>query len=270
MGKLTHAVILCGGYGTRFLPMTKVLPKELFPLVDRPALDYLIKEAVDSGITNITIVINKRKTLIKDYFEQDLDYENFVKGKPQFLKLLDTKPKGVKINFVEQTQQLGSGDAVKCAKQYVKNNDFCLMYGDDLVIAKTPLLKQMIQVYDKYGKSVNAVFKCSRKEITKYGVVDQIKKEGRVVHSTKICEKPKSAKVAPSRFASVGRYIITKDVWKQLDKIEPAPNGEYQLTDALNNLNGFMAYQYEGKRFDLGYKPDLVRANVYLSKHKQF
>lgn len=270
MGKLTHAVILCGGYGTRFLPMTKVLPKELFPLVDRPALNYLIKEAVDSGITNITIVINKRKTLIKDYFERDLDYENFVKGKPQFLKLLDTKPSGIKINFVEQEKQLGSADAIKYAKPYVKNNDFCVMYGDDLVIAKTPLLKQMIQVYEKYNRSVNAVFKCSSKEITKYGVVDQIKKEDNVIHSTKICEKPKSAKLAPSKYASIGRYILTKDIWKLLAEIEPAANGEYQLTDAINAQNGFMAYKYEGKRFDLGYKPDLVRANVYISKHKQF
>lgn len=263
MLKITKGVILCGGYGTRFLPITKVLPKEMFPIINKPALYYNIKELIDSGIKEILIVINKRKKIIKDYFKRDRDYENFVKDKKHYLDMLKKKPNGIKIKFVEQAQQLGSLDALKYAKEFVKDEPFCLMYGDDLIYSKIPVTKQLINIYKKYNQITLGAMLC-KQNIEKYGVIKYNKNISNTYFSQQIIEKPFKEN-APSNLALIGRFVFDSRIFQYIDNIK-ITNNEYLLTDAINMLDNFISYKFSGKRFDLGSYKGLIDANNFYYK----
>jgi len=251
-------MILAGGYGTRFLPASKTIPKEMFPLIDKPAIDFIVEEMVESGIKDILIVSSRRKKNLEDYFDREIELEESLRGTDKYDKLMTAaqKDKDVKIHFIRQQEMRGTGHAVLLGKGYL-DGPFVLAFPDDLVLGTVPLSQQLINVYESTGKSVLAVKGFPNEDLSRYGVIipSEEKQKDNIIPVKGIVEKPQAG-TEPSHFASIGRYLLTSDVFPLLEEgIKNIETKEFFLTDALNLLgesNKLVACDFEGKRYDTG------------------
>lgn len=264
--KITKAVIPAAGLGTRFLPATKAVPKEMLPIVDTPTLQYIIEEAVNSGIEDILIITGRGKRAIEDHFDKSYELENELhrSGKTEYIEQMEKISSLANIHYVRQKQALGLGHAVHCAKSFVGNSPFAVLLGDDVVYSKTPCLKQMIDVYDKYSCSVLGVQQVPEDDVSKYGIIKADPISNRVYKVNGMVEKPKKED-APSNIAVLGRYIITPEIFRCIEDTKPGAGGEIQLTDALlklSEIQSVYAYDFIGTRYDVGNKMGFLKATV--------
>ncbi|WP_028828674.1 UTP--glucose-1-phosphate uridylyltransferase GalU [Proteocatella sphenisci] len=271
--KITKAVIPAAGLGTRFLPATKAQPKEMLPIVDKPTIQYIIEEAVKSGITDILIITGRNKRAIEDHFDRsiELELELESKGKLDVLQEVRAISDMVNIQYVRQHMPKGLGHAILCAKSFVGNEPFAVLLGDDIVDSEKPCLSQLMEVYDKYSSSVLGVQKVSESEVNKYGIVDGDQIEDRIYQVKNLVEKPPVDK-APSNIAILGRYIISPAIFEILKNTQPGAGGEIQLTDALRELaskDQVLAYEFEGRRYDVGDKLGFLEATVEFAFKKE-
>ena len=266
------AIIPAAGLGTRFLPATKSQPKEMLPIVDKPTLQYIIEEAIESGIEEILIVTGRSKKSIEDHFDRsvELELELEQKGKKEMLKMVQDISNMVNIHYIRQKEPKGLGHAIHCAKSFIGNEPFAVLLGDDIVDAKTPCLKQLINAYDEYKTSVLGVQKVAVEDTDKYGILDVKHIEDRVYKVKDMVEKP-NVEDAPSNIAILGRYIITPEIFEILENQAPGKGGEVQLTDALKTLSkkeAMYAYEFEGRRYDVGDKLGFLEATVDFALKK--
>ncbi|MGE7605371.1 UTP--glucose-1-phosphate uridylyltransferase GalU [Peribacillus frigoritolerans] len=265
MKKVRKAIIPAAGLGTRFLPATKAMPKEMLPIVDKPTIQYIIEEAVASGIEDIIIVTGKGKRAIEDHFDNAFELENNLMEKNKFELLEKVQaPSKVDIHYIRQKEPKGLGHAVWCARKFIGNEPFSVLLGDDIVQAETPCLKQLINEYDKTLSSVIGVQTVPEEETHRYGIVDPSNQNGRRYEVTNFVEKPAKG-TAPSNLAIMGRYIFTPEIFMFLEKQELGAGGEIQLTDAIQKLNEIQrvfAYDFEGKRFDVGEKLGFIQTTI--------
>ncbi len=275
MKNITKAVIPCGGMGTRFLPITKAVPKEILPVIDTPVLAYIVNEAIDSGITDIMIVLGRGKEAIKQYFSPSPELEKTLEqaGKLEFAEIVRKTYSRANIVFAYQEKPLGSGDAVMKAKEFTGNESFALAWGDDLIYSEKPVMSQLIAAHAQTGKSILGVQTVNTDDIVKYGVAAVGKSLGRDYECTAIVEKPPLDKL-PSRLAALGRYVLNPDVYDEIACLKPAKGGEIQFTDALNALCGkgeVCAYDFEGRRYDMGDKFGAIQATLeYGLRSKEY
>ena len=263
--KVRIAVIPAAGLGTRFLPATKAQPKEMLPIVDKPCIQYIIEEAIDSGIEDILIITGRNKRAIEDHFDRAVELEMMLKaqGKYELLGLVQELSR-VTIHYVRQKEPKGLGHAVLCAKHFVGDEPFAVLLGDDIMDAEVPVLKQLMDVYEDCGGSVLGVQEVPREKVSSYGVVKPVPVKERLWRAEDLIEKPPVAE-APSRLAVLGRYIITPEIFEILEKTAPGRGGEIQLTDALKKLSErepVYAYEFEGRRYDSGDKQGFLEATV--------
>ncbi|WP_418567270.1 UTP--glucose-1-phosphate uridylyltransferase GalU [Peptacetobacter sp.] len=264
--KVRKAVIPAAGLGTRFLPATKAQPKEMLPIVDKPTLQYIIEEAVASGIEEILIITGRNKKSIEDHFDKsvelELELEN--KGKTELLEIVQNISNMINIHYIRQKEPRGLGDAIYCARHFIGDEPFAVMLGDDIVDNKVPCLKQLMDAYDEYRTTILGVQKVAKEDTNKYGIIDAKFIEDRVYKVKDLVEKPNSDK-APSNIAILGRYIITPEIFDILSDLPPGKGDEIQLTDALKELSkkeAMYAYDFEGRRYDVGDKLGFLEATV--------
>ena len=260
------AIIPAAGLGTRFLPATKAQAKEMLPIVDKPTLQYIIEEAIESGIEEILIVTGRNKKSIEDHFDRsvELELELEQKGKTAMLEMVQDISNMVNIHYIRQKEPKGLGHAIHCAKSFIGNEPFAVLLGDDIVDASTPCLKQMIDAYDEYKTTVLGVQEVAKENVDKYGILDVKHIEDRVYKVKDMVEKP-AVEEAPSNIAILGRYIITPEIFNILENQAPGKGGEIQLTDALQTLatkEAIYAYNFEGRRYDVGDKLGFLEATV--------
>lgn len=268
MKKITKAVIPAAGLGTRMLPIARTVPKEVLPIVDRPVIEYLVREAVDSGITDILIITNRGKGAIEDYFDFSPEYEAalLAKGKEDVYNEIRELPQRVNIQFIRQKQAKGLGHAVNCARAFIGDEPFVVLYGDDVIMGEVPVCRQLIDTYEKYGKAVAGVKAVSNELIVKYcslGVMPLDEKAGEYDIYDMI-EKP-SLEQKMSNFSILGRVLLTPDIFDILDNTPPGAGNEIQLTDAMGTLSrtkGMTALDFKGKRYDMGSKLGFLTANI--------
>ena len=265
MQKIRKAIIPAAGLGTRFLPATKAQPKEMLPIVDKPAIQFIIEEAIVSGIEEILIITGRNKRSIEDHFDRSLELEMQLKaqGKYDQLKMIE-EISDVTIHFIRQKEALGLGHAVLCAKQFVGYEPFAVMLGDDLVDAEVPCLSQLIDVYNDLGGSVLGVQEVPAETVSNYGIVTPRAVKPNIWQAIDLIEKP-DATEAPSRLAVLGRYILDPEIFSILEKTKPGRGGEIQLTDAIRVLAGqqaVYAYNFFGRRYDIGDKEGFLEATV--------
>lgn len=266
MATIKKAIIPAAGLGTRFLPATKAQPKEMLPIVDKPTIQYIVEEAVASGIEDIIIVTGRTKKAIEDHFDKSVELEMELEKKQnkELLEVARSVSQIANIYYIRQKEPKGLGHAVLTAKTFIGNEPFAVLLGDDVIDSERPALKQMIEIYDKYQSSILGVQTVERKDVNKYGIVDGIQLENRVYEVKDMVEKP-SIDVAPSNVAVLGRYIITPQIFDFLEKQEIGAGGEIQLTDALNKLakvEKMYAYDFIGRRYDVGNKMGFLQATV--------
>ena len=272
--KIKKAVIPAAGLGTRFLPVTKAQPKEMLPIVDKPTIQYIIEEAVASGIKEILIITGRNKNCIEDHFDKsvELELELEKSGKQEMLKLVREISDMVDIHYIRQKEPRGLGHAISCAKTFVGNEPFAVLLGDDLVYnEEKPCLKQLIDCYNEYNTSILGVQTVDAKDVDKYGIIKGIHIEGRVHKVRGLVEKP-AVEEAPSNIAILGRYIITPQIFKILEETKPGRGGEIQLTDALSKLineEAIYAYEFEGTRYDVGDKLGFLKATVEYALRRE-
>lgn len=271
MNGLRTCVFPCAGFGTRFFPATKVIPKEMLPLVDKPILQYGIEEARDSGLDKLVIVTSKGKDTILDHFDRTAELERSLRerGKNDLLAEVDNVSRMVDLISVRQKEALGLGHAVLTARDAVGNEPFAVLLPDDVILADEPCLLQMRHVFEETGRPVVALMEVSQQETSRYGIVAGELVSDRRFHVRDMVEKPKVN--PPSRYAIIGRYILPPDVFGILEKTERGAGGEIQLTDALRELvrtGDFYGYVFEGRRYDAGEKLGYLKATVdYALKH---
>ena len=266
------AIIPAAGLGTRFLPATKAQAKEMLPIVDKPTLQYIIEEAIESGIEEILIVTGRNKKSIEDHFDRsvELELELEQKGKTAMLEMVQDISNMVNIHYIRQKDPKGLGHAIHCAKSFIGDEPFAVLLGDDIVDASTPCLKQMIDAYDEYKTTVLGVQEVAKENVDKYGILDVKHIEDRVYKVKDMVEKP-AVEEAPSNIAILGRYIITPAIFDILENQEPGKGGEIQLTDALKTLashEAIYAYDFEGRRYDVGDKLGFLEATVDFALKK--
>ncbi len=265
--KVRKAVIPAAGLGTRFLPATKAMPKEMLPIVDKPTIQYIIEEAIASEIKEILIVTGKCKRAIEDHFDRSiaLELELEKKDKHELLEMVRNLSEMVDIHYIRQKDPKGLGHAIYCARTFVGNEPFAVLLGDDIVHNdEKPCLKQMLESYDHYQTSILGVQEVAFQEVSKYGIIEGEKVADRVYKISGLVEKP-SIEEAPSNVAILGRYIINPGIFEILEHTEPGKGGEIQLTDALKELahqEDIYAYNFEGKRYDVGNKQGFLEATV--------
>lgn len=264
--KITKAVIPAAGLGTRFLPATKAQAKEMLPIVDKPTIQYIVEEAVASGITDIIIVTGRNKKPIEDHFDRSIELEMELEkaGKTEMLDLVRNISEMANIYYVRQKEAKGLGHAILTAHNFIGDEPFAVMLGDNIVEAKTPCLAQMIEVYNAYRTSIIGVQQVEQSEVSKYGIVDGMKIDERIYKVSDLVEKPTMEK-APSNIAIFGRYILTPDIFDYLKDQTAGAGGEIQLTDALRRQSkhcAMYAYDYIGKSYDVGSKIGFLQANI--------
>ena len=264
--KVRKAVITAAGWGTRFLPATKSLPKEMLPLVDKPVIQYVVEEAVSSGIEQIIIITAQGKHAIENHFDRSFELEHVLREKPDEKRLREVQRVSnmADICYIRQKEQLGLGHAVSMAKDLVGNEPFALFLPDDLIAAEVPAMKQMIEVFERYDGSVIAVEPVPPEKTSSYGIIDPEKLEDRVYAVKGLIEKP-SPEDAPSNLGIVGRYILTPEVFDMIGRVRPGAIGEIQLTDALHLLREgqqIYAYEFDGVRHDTGEPLGFLRACI--------
>jgi len=275
MQKITKAILPVAGFGTRFLPVTKALPKEMLPIVDKPVIQYLVEEAVKAGIKEIIFVTGRGKRSIEDHFDDsfELEYNLVEKHKHDLLKEIYNISRLAKFAYVRQPKPLGDGHAISCARHLVGNDPCAILFGDDIIDSKVPCIKQLMDVYDKYGDPVVALEKVPKAEVFRYGVVKAVKIESKTYQLQDVVEKPK-VEEAPSNLTIIGKYIITKEVFDALEKVIPGKDGEIRLADALKGVlmknKPIYGLEFTGERYDCGTKIGLLKANVdFALKHKE-
>lgn len=268
MKKITKAIIPAAGLGTRMLPISHAVPKEMLPIVDLPAVYYLVEEAVKSGITDILIITNRDKDAMEDFFDLSIEYGNALtlKGKTEEAKRLYDIANMANVYFLRQKETKGLGHAVGRARSFVGDEPFVVLYGDDIIFSKTPVCRQLMDVYERYGKSVVGVKPVPYEDIRKYCSlkVDPIEGEAGVTYCTDMIEKPKPGEEF-SNLSILGRVLLTPDIFDVIDALEPGAGGEYQLTDAMAKQarnDGVYALEFEGDRFDMGSKLGFLKANL--------
>ncbi len=264
--KIRKAVIPAAGLGTRFLPATKSVPKEMLPIVDKPTIQYIVEEAVASGIEEILIITGRNKKAIEDHFDRMVELEvNLAKdGKEELLSLVSESTYMANIYYVRQREPKGLGHAISCAKTFVGDEPFAVMLGDDIVDSETPCLKQLIDAYDKYNCSILGVQEVKEENVNKYGIVKGDRVNEKEYKVEDLIEKPK-VEEAPSRVAILGRYIITPEIFDILENTEPGKGGEIQLTDGLKALlqnQDMYAHIFDGNRYDVGDKLGFIEATI--------
>ena len=274
--KVRKAIIPAAGLGTRFLPATKAQPKEMLPIVDKPTIQYIIEEAVESGIEDIIIVTGRGKRAIEDHFDKSYELEETLerKGKYEQLEEVQNISKLANIHYIRQKEPLGLGHAISCASRFIGDEPFAVLLGDDIVHSPgNPCLKQLIDIYERYNSSVIGVQKVSDEDVSKYGIIAM--KNGAIgencFHVDDLVEKP-SLENAPSNYGIMGRYILRPEIFSILENQTPGAGGEIQLTDAIKSLNEkqlVCAYQFEGIRYDVGDKFGFIRAQVEFALERE-
>ncbi len=264
--KIKKAIIPAAGLGTRFLPATKAIPKEMLPIVDKPTIQYIVEEVISSGIEDLLIITGRNKGSIEEHFDRAIELEyNLEKNKKEdLLEQVRKISKMVNIHTVRQKDPKGLGHAVYCAKSFVNNEPFAVLLGDDIVDSGVPCLKQMIDMYEEYNATILGVQEVSWENVNKYGIVSGDKVNERIYTVNDLVEKPDINK-APTNIAILGRYIITPEIFKILENTKTGVGGEIQLTDGLRELakiQKMYAYIFEGKRYDVGSKIGFLEATV--------
>ena len=272
--RIKKAVIPAAGLGTRFLPATKAQPKEMLPIVDKPTIQYIVEEAINAGIESILIITGRGKRNIEDHFDKSYELESELKrkGNNSMLSMVEDISHLVNVFYVRQKEAMGLGHAIGCARDFVGNEPFAVLLGDDVVVSEQPAIGQLMEVYEKRGASVLGVQRVDKADVDKYGVIDPANDiNGGRLHEVKdLVEKP-STDEAPSNLAILGRYIITPEIFEILAVQQPGKNGEIQLTDALKTLTnsqGMYAYEFEGKRYDVGDKLGFLKATVEFALNR--
>jgi UTP--glucose-1-phosphate uridylyltransferase len=271
--KIRKAIIPAAGLGTRFLPATKAQPKEMLPIVDKPAIQYIVEEAVSAGVEHIIIVTGRNKRAIEDHFDKSIELETILeeKGSHDLLELVRNISNLVDVHYIRQKQPLGLGHAVLCARAFVGDEPFAVLLGDDIVEASPPCLKQMMDIYEKEETSVIAVQQVPWTETHKYGIVSFRDRSDRCLAVEDLIEKPQPGE-APSNMAVIGRYILEPDIFRILEECGPGRGGEIQLTDALRVMNAskrMIAYEFEGKRYDVGDKLGYIEATIEFALRRE-
>jgi UTP--glucose-1-phosphate uridylyltransferase len=273
MQRVKKAIIPAAGLGTRFLPATKAMPKEMLPIVDKPTIQYIVEEAIESGIEDIIIVTGKGKRSIEDHFDNAFELEQNLqeKGKLELLEIVRETSKMVDIHYIRQKEPKGLGHAVWCARNFIGNEPFAVLLGDDIVQAETPCLKQLMDVYNQTHSSVIGVKRVPDNETNRYGIIDPEDQNGRAFQVRNFVEKPKLG-TAPSNLAIIGRYVFTPEIFMFLDKQEVGAGGEIQLTDAIQRLNQIQrvfGYEFEGQRFDVGEKLGFIETTIEFALQRE-
>ena len=273
--KVRKAVIPAAGFGTRMLPASKSVPKEMLPIYDKPTLHHIVKEVVDSGITDILIIISKDKGSIEDYFDVNFELEYELNKKSSEISgEIHELSKMANIYTIRQKKKNGLGDAIKYAESFVGNEPFAILLGDDIIYNtedELPCIKQMADIYEKEESPILGVQEVSWEDVDKYGIVNGVKTSDRITEVESLVEKP-SREEATTNLAILGRYIVTPDIFPILHETKPGKNNEIQLTDALNKLaekRKMIAYDFIGKRYDVGNKLGFVKATVDFALHDE-
>ena len=257
------AVIPAAGFGTRFLPATKAQPKEMLPVYDKPTIQYVVEEAVNSGIDDILIITGRNKRSIEDHFDRSMELECTLENADKYdrLQLVRDITGLADICYIRQKEQKGLGDAINCAKKHVGDEPFAVLLGDSITKGKTPCTKQLIDIYEKYGKSAISLEEVPQEKVSRYGIIDGVKVEDNVYDIKKLVEKP-AVEDAPSNLAIMGRYVLTPDIFDKLDETEPGVGGEIQLTDALQKLDSIYGVTFEGKTYDIGNRMEWLKTSI--------
>lgn len=267
MKKITKAIIPAAGLGTRMLPISHAVPKEMLPIVDLPAVYYLVKEAAESGITDVLIITNRDKDAMEDFFDLSIEYEKalLAKGREEDVLALRRIADLANVYFLRQKETKGLGHAVGRARSFVGDEPFMVLYGDDIIFSKTPVCRQMMDVYEKTGKCVVGVKPVAPEWVSKYSSLKIEKTESdRLFFCDDMIEKPKKGEEF-SNYSILGRVLLTPDIFDTIDGLSPGAGGEYQLTDAIAKkarTEGILALDFEGERFDMGAKIGFLKANV--------
>ncbi|MFD2116556.1 UTP--glucose-1-phosphate uridylyltransferase GalU [Paenibacillus yanchengensis] len=264
--KVRKAIIPAAGLGTRFLPATKAMPKEMLPIVDKPTIQYIVEEAIESGIEQIIIVTGKGKRAIEDHFDNYMELESKLEqaNKLELLQEVRKSSEMVDIHYIRQKEPRGLGHAIWCARKFIGNEPFAVLLGDDIIQAETPCLKQMIEQFNRWHASIIGVQKVESDEVSRYGIIDGTLLENNVHLVHDLIEKP-NINVAPSQIAIMGRYILTPQIFSILAEQAPGSGGEIQLTDAIATLNeteAVYAYEFFGKRYDVGEKLGFIQTTI--------
>ncbi|ELK47073.1 UTP--glucose-1-phosphate uridylyltransferase GalU [Halobacillus sp. BAB-2008] len=270
--KVKKAIIPAAGLGTRFLPATKAMPKEMLPIVDKPTIQYIVEEAIESGIEDIIIVTGKGKRAIEDHFDHAFELEEnlFKKGKIDLLQEVKQSAK-VDIHYIRQKEPKGLGHAVWCARKFIGNEPFAVLLGDDIVRADKPCLKQLMEQYEETGASVIGVKEVPREETFRYGIIDPEEQQDRRYGVKRFVEKP-NVEDAPSNLAIIGRYIFTPDIMGLLSTQESGAGGEIQLTDAIERLNAeqpVYGYRFTGDRYDVGDQLGFIKTTLSIAMERE-
>ncbi|HCG2467909.1 TPA: UTP--glucose-1-phosphate uridylyltransferase GalU [Staphylococcus aureus] len=266
MKKIKKAIIPAAGLGTRFLPATKAMPKEMLPILDKPTIQYIIEEAARAGIEDIIIVTGRHKRAIEDHFDSQKELEMVLKekGKSELLEKVQYSTELANIFYVRQKEQKGLGHAISSARQFIGNEPFAVLLGDDIVESEVSAVKQLIDVYEETGHSVIGVQEVPEADTHRYGIIDPLTKNGRQYEVKKFVEKPAQG-TAPSNLAIMGRYVLTPEIFDYLKTQKEGAGNEIQLTDAIermNNDNQVYAYDFEGERYDVGEKLGFVKTTI--------
>lgn len=280
---IRKAIIPAAGLGTRFLPATKAQPKEMLPIVDKPAIQYIVEEAIASGVEDIIIVTGKHKRAIEDHFDKSFELEHLLEdtGKRELLDMVQSISNLADIHYIRQKEPLGLGHAIWCARKFIGNEPFAVLLGDDLIQSETPALKSMIELYEKHRTSVIGALEVPMDEVDRYGIISPAATSvdskaigdgstGGALKIQDLVEKPQPDK-APSNLAVIGRYIIEPEVFAILEHSKPGKGGEIQLTDALRVMNQqkqMIAYRLQGERYDIGDKFGYMKATVDFALHR--
>ncbi|MCG9800373.1 UTP--glucose-1-phosphate uridylyltransferase GalU [Staphylococcus argenteus] len=259
-------MIPAAGLGTRFLPATKAMPKEMLPILDKPTIQYIVEEAARAGIEDIIIVTGRHKRAIEDHFDSQKELEMVLKekGKSELLEKVQYSTELANIFYVRQKEQKGLGHAISSARQFIGNEPFAVLLGDDIVESEVPAVKQLIDVYEETGHSVIGVQEVPEADTHRYGIIDPLTKNGRQYEVKKFVEKPAQG-TAPSNLAIMGRYVLTPEIFDYLKTQKEGAGNEIQLTDAIermNNDNQVYAYDFEGERYDVGEKLGFVKTTI--------
>jgi UTP--glucose-1-phosphate uridylyltransferase len=267
--QVRKVVIPVAGWGTRSLPATKNVPKEILPVFRKPSIQYIVEEAIASGLSDVVFVNNQNKRIIEDHFDYNLALEQLLERKGQLDLLAEVRKVAMMANIivVRQKEQLGLGHAVLCAKEVVKDEPFAVMVGDDLMFNRDPGINQLLEVWKNERMPVVGVMEVPRDKVSKYGIIDAEEFAPGLYRIRGVKEKP-DIETAPSRLALVGRYVLTPEIFSHLENVKPDKTGEIQLTDALQSMardNRLLAVKLRGQRFDVGDWVDYLTANIYFA-----
>lgn len=268
--KVRKCVIPVAGMGTRFLPATKSIPKELFPIIDKPTLQYIVEEAVASGIEEIFFITSSYKNAIVDHFDRSYELESRLKesGKLDKLEIVESVSELAKFTYIRQGEPNGSGHAINLARSFVGNEPFAVMFGDDLMKSEVPVLKQLIDIYEEKDCNVIGVQEVAPELVYKYGIIEYDNNDGKI---RTIVEKP-SVEEAPSNHAGLGRYIVKPEIFDELDKLKRGVGNEYQFVDGMKELmktQDFYACKFDGKYFDIGSQMGYLKANIEFAQDRE-